>query len=402
MGNADLMWEMAEEILASGHRLALVTTGGGSRAVHYLLNHPGASRAVLEVQIPYSGSALADYLATSGPHPVTADTARAMAARAFARAGELTAGNRQGGGAPDSHLLGAACTAALATVPQRRGEDRCWLALRTPDQYRMVALSFARESSGRLEQEEVLSRTLLQALCQACGPSRGLGASEAVGEQLPDWAGVEAFGFAAGQALDEFFDGGGKTVERRPGGAFRRACQDGRRVIFAGSFNPFHEGHAQLAGVARARTGREVTLEISIANVDKPTLGYVEIAQRLDALPDEYGVMVTRAATFPEKARLFPGSVFVIGYDTVIRLLDGAYYGGGRGAVDQALAELDESGCRFLVAGRLHGEEFYQLGDLEVPPAFRHLFEAIPESEFRRDISSSELRDRPEPECRPE
>ena len=390
----DLMWETTEGILASGHRLAVVTTGGGSQTVHYLLNHPGASRAVLEVQIPYCQRALVDYLAANGPHPVTADTARAMAARAFGRALELTAGDREEGGAADRRLLGAACTAARATRRQRRGDDRCWLALRTPDRYRMVALRFSAESAGRLEQEEVLSQVFLKALAQACGAAASGGAEES----LPDWAGVEVFALCAGQALDEFFDSGRGSVERCPDGVFRSDCQGGKRVIFAGSFNPFHEGHEQLAGVASAQTGQELTLEISVANVDKPTLGYVEVAQRLDALPDKYGVLVTRAATFPEKARLFPGSIFIIGYDTAVRLLDRSYYGGGSGAVGRALAELDESGCSFLVAGRLHREEFRQLQDLDVPQAFRHLFEAIPESVFRRDTSSSELRDPPEPE----
>ena len=209
---------------------------------------------------------------------------------------------------------------------------------------------------------------------------------------------MEAFALIASPALDEFFDGGCGAVERRPGGAFRSDCQGGRRVVFAGSFHPFHEGHEQLVGVVERQTGREVTLEISVANVDKPTLGYVEVARRLDALPGQYGVLVTRAATFPEKARLFPGAIFVIGYDTAVRLVDRTYYGGGSGAVGRALSELDESGCRFLVAGRLHGGKFRQLKDLEVPHVFRHLFDAVPEGVFRRDISSSELRDRPESE----
>lgn len=34
-----------------------------------------------------------------------------------------------------------------------------------------------------------------------------------------------------------------------------------------------------------------------------------------------------QAPLYAQKARLFPGSVFVIGYDTAIRLLDPKYYG---------------------------------------------------------------------------
>ena len=99
------------------------------------------------------------------------------------------------------------------------------------------------ESAGRLEQEEVLSQIFLKALAQACG----VAASEAAEESLPDWAGVEVFALCAGQALDEFFDSSRGSVERCPDGVFRSDCQGGKRVIFAGSFNPFHEGHEQLA-----------------------------------------------------------------------------------------------------------------------------------------------------------
>ena len=39
-------------------------------------------------------------------------------------------------------------------------------------------------------------------------------------------------------------------------------------------------------------------------------------------------VWLTRAATFAEKAALFPGAAFVLGWDTAVRVIDPKYYGG--------------------------------------------------------------------------
>ena len=51
---------------------------GGSRAVSWLFNHPGASRALIEAQIPYDEQALDAYLGRLGPHRVVEETARAI------------------------------------------------------------------------------------------------------------------------------------------------------------------------------------------------------------------------------------------------------------------------------------------------------------------------------------
>jgi hypothetical protein len=50
------------------------------------------------------------------------------------------------------------------------------------------------------------------------------------------------------------------------------------------------------------------------------------------------------------------------------------------------------AGCRYLVAGRLENEQFLTLADVELPTAYRTLFEAIPEEEFRIDVSSTSIR----------
>jgi hypothetical protein len=62
-----------------------------------------------------------------------------------------------------------------------------------------------------------------------------------------------------------------------------------------------------------------------------------------------------------------------------------------------ALAEMMAAGVRFLVAGRLDsdaggGGVFRTLADVDVPSGFAPMFTEMPEAEFRRDISSTELR----------
>lgn len=58
------------------------------------------------------------------------------------------------------------------------------------------------------------------------------------------------------------------------------------------------------------------------------------------------GVAVTAVPLFAEKARVFPGSVFVVGVDTARRLLAPRYYGGSRDAMVQSLLDIGKQGCR--------------------------------------------------------
>jgi hypothetical protein len=58
-----------------------------------------------------------------------------------------------------------------------------------------------------------------------------------------------------------------------------------------------------------------------------------------------------------------------------------------------ALADIREQGCRFLVAGRAdEHNNFLQLDDLDIPRDFTDLFRPLPAQLFRRDVSSTELR----------
>jgi hypothetical protein len=163
-------------------------------------------------------------------------------------------------------------------------------------------------------------------------------------------------------------------------------------AVMPGSFNPLHRGHRLLAEVAGRRLGSPVHFELSVSNVDKPDLGDDEVARRVTQFVGVAPVWVTRAATFAAKADLFPGTVFVLGHDTATRLIDPRYYG-GEGGRDAALRTLLDRGCRVLVGGRVDVAGVFRVWD-DLRPAYRELFDAIPEGEFRVDVSSTELRNR--------
>ena len=165
------------------------------------------------------------------------------------------------------------------------------------------------------------------------------------------------------------------------------------RVVFPGSFNPLHHGHRALAAVAGRRLGADVHFELSAANVDKPDLAADEVARRVRQFCGYAPVWVTRAARFAEKAELFPGAAFVVGWDTAVRLIDPRYYGGDPGRRDAALRVLLGRGCRVVVGGRVDAAGEFRVWDAaSLVAEFRDLFDVIPEADFRADVSSTELR----------
>ena len=163
-------------------------------------------------------------------------------------------------------------------------------------------------------------------------------------------------------------------------------------AVLPGSFNPLHEGHLEMAQVAERWLARTVHFEISIANVEKAPLEESQCRARMAQFADHHTLWLTRAATFVEKAQLFPRATFVVGIDTILRIVEPAYYEAAAHQRDQAIEQLAAAGCRFLVFGRRVNEQFLVLAELTLPAALRELCREVPEADFRRDVSSSQQR----------
>ncbi|MCR4412184.1 MAG: hypothetical protein NUV77_07130 [Thermoguttaceae bacterium] len=354
-------------------RLVLALAGGGSRALAELLEVPGASRTVLEAVVPYSEPAMIDWLGGRPDQFCGEPTARAMAMAAFLRSGVLDPG-----GGPHA---GVACTASLATDRPKRGPHRAHVAFQTDGVTAVRSLTLAKGQRTRGQEERVVADLVLNAVAEVSGLAERLPLDLVPGET------VEASEIAAPQAWQDLLLGRRDAV--RHGG---RPATGRPAAIYPGAFHPLHAGHRHILEIAQELLGVVVEPEISILNVDKPPLDYLEIERRTAQFDCDQAVWLTRAATFDEKSRLFPGAVFVVGADTLRRIADARYYGDDPAACRAAIERIAARGCRFLVFGRSQEGCFASLDRLELPGLLRALCTGVPEERFREDISSTALR----------
>lgn len=101
-------------------------------------------------------------------------------------------------------------------------------------------------------------------------------------------------------------------------------------LLLPGSFNPVHEGHEEIGRQAAKLLGRSfdsVFLELCVVNADKGAVDVATLCSRITkAALRGNRVLATRAMLFQDKADLFPGCDFVVGYDTYRRILNPKYY----------------------------------------------------------------------------
>ncbi|KAJ3670671.1 hypothetical protein LUZ60_008097 [Juncus effusus] len=375
---------VVEAIHLSPTQAVLLLSGGASQALGWLMSVPGASSTVLEAVVPYSRNSMANLLRKIPSQFTSQKTAEEMALVAYNRALKFST--------PGKKVLGVGFTGSLASSQPKRGDHRFFLSTRTHNCLRTSHVTLLKGLRDREEEDRVSSQVLVKAIADACNISVTVNESELIlnESELPK---ISEKCYNEDEELQQLIDGQicMKIYEFSYDNLEENAE---RRIILPGSFNPLHEGHIKLLEIASRMCENAVQyFEISAINADKPPLSTEEIKMRVDQFRKAgKNVIISNQPYFYKKAELFPGSAFVIGADTAIRLVNPKYYGGDYNKMIEILLECKNNGTEFLVGGRTVNGVFKVLEDCEIPSELKEMFISIPEEKFRVDISSTELR----------
>jgi len=366
-----------EDIHAHPGRGVFMITGGGTQVVSSLLMVPGGSNTILQALVPYSEAALQQHLGFTPASACSEQTARWMAMRGY----QMASAERN---EPENDVFGLAITASLASRPAKKGKHRIHIAAQTRSTTYTWSLTLEKGHRSREEEEQLCRNMGLNALCEVL--------------HLEPF---EALDLLASETMLSHSEEGGEDLQKllfsktRTAQLFNfsQSQTRGPELVFPGAFDPLHDGHLNMFEIANEMTGMDACFEICVHNIEKPRLDFISLAQRCAPFNEKpHNLVLTTASRFVDKARCFPSAIFIVGTDTLERIVDTEFYNDSITERDNAIAEIDRLGCRFLVFGRVQSGEFRQLSNMLIPARLKAICTAVPESAYRMDISSTQLR----------
>ena len=234
------------------YKLVFVSSGGGTKAISDLLKVPGASQTILESYIPYSRKSMDEYLKIQPSYYCGLQTTINMAVTAFDRAKKLS---------PDcdpKYLLGVAVTATLSTTYEKLGTHRFFICIQGYDATHVVSHYLTKGKRTRDSEEKVVSECL----------KRLIGIVSGLDLKLPELA--QELSYEIVSAKQEWHDLESGHID------YVTKYGSPTKLIFPGTFQPFHKGHSSIQKIAEEKIGESATFEISISNVEKTLLSYYE------------------------------------------------------------------------------------------------------------------------------
>ena len=365
-----------EQLHKTPHMLVYEFAGAGVQSLAWLHAVAGSSATILEANDRYSQKSFTESVGFKPDKFVSLEASEALAKQALKRAKHL---KREGTAA-----LGVGCTASIATNRPKRGEHRCYISVADELAISSYALTFDKGARNREEEETLVSLLVIKTIAEICNlepPELSLSHKDILNKY-----------HSSGEALLQLEKQEVNWLQFSSRGEVSTGQKLSNQLLLSGSFNPVHAGHLQLVKLVTERKKQAVCFELPLVNAAKATIDFEEAIRRARQFIGKGDIILSLSPLFYEKATIFPDSMFVVGADTAVRLVEKRFYGDSAEAMLTSFKALRSSGCSFIVAGRLIDDDFVTLDEITLPEAIKDLFEVLPEEVFRVDLSSTEIR----------
>ena len=170
--------KLVEELHAHPALVIVTATGAGSLAISWLLGVAGASRTVLEANVPYASSSTVDYIGFEPKEFASLEVASALAESARSRSIKLASNSSE-------KLIGLGCAAAIATDRTRKGDHCAFVSVDIGnDEIITHTLNLKKGARDRDDEENLVSRLILNCLAAASGLNSRIDLPLLAGEQV--------------------------------------------------------------------------------------------------------------------------------------------------------------------------------------------------------------------------
>lgn len=370
--------------------LYCITTGAGAGLQQKIWQTPGVSNFFIGAQMPYDMDETRRILGFTPLKYVSIETAVDLALAAYLRALR-----------PGRKAIGLGLTCSVASTREHKGDHRILAAAFTDDACHVYNFVIDKGvgAEQRLKDGELADQIALQALSTILKVPGSL--MSHFDNQDVALSVRSAMEVAKRRILSyPYFRANGE----------RGLLQDLKfedTLFYPGAFNPPHTGHHQGAIAAQAThpQHRKIIFSTCINPPHKEPLSPAEMLQRVQMMQGHDFLLTENDPLFLDKSERYPGAHFVVGSDTLDRMLD------PRWGIDPShlLMGFRRNNTRLLVLGRAI-DDIYMSG-LDIARKHAKILEEqgreglaseirwghenrgwlIP-VDFRYDISSTQLR----------